>query len=81
LLFPKTGNPKIYFKKLARFQQSKITTQNTTFTTHSTTNSPRFYHHKTAENRKTPSKNHPFSRQNIFLQKGALTSPFRHQSR
>jgi hypothetical protein len=42
--------------------------QNTTFTTHSTTNSPHFYHHQAQENRKTPSKKPPFARQNIFLQ-------------
>jgi hypothetical protein len=50
------------------FQPLKSTTQNTTFTTHSTTNSPHFYHRKTPENRKNPLQNHPFPRQNICPQ-------------
>src|SRR5258705_7737872 len=57
---------KINFKSWRVFSSPKSTTQNTTNTTHSTTNSPHFYHHKTPENRKTHSKNHPFSRQIIF---------------
>jgi hypothetical protein len=68
-VIPEMGKiPKINFKKLACFRRPKSTTQNTTIATHSTTNSPRFYHPKTPENRKTPCKNHPLPRQNIFLQ-------------
>jgi hypothetical protein len=57
--FPKREIPKIKPKKLTIFSSSKTTTQNTTKTTESTTNSPRFHHRKTPENRKTPSKNRP----------------------
>jgi len=78
---PKTGKPKINPKKLASFSRAKTTTQTTTRNPHFTTNSPQFHHHKTRQNRKTPSKNHPFSRQKFFCKNNTCSSLFRHQSR